>query len=163
MTGSVRTGQGSLVSRPDIVLQDLAISVGCSVARLHGDIEGKSRVLGDIAETLTSPAWASAQDAIVAGGCHVVSEVARTASGNTEGGQRQPCSKECGGGRRFCDALASALIGGDAESARSCLDDFAERIRFSDSVRHDGILHFATYICLGFEEQALSHPDRDAT
>ena len=163
MSKSFRVIEALSPSPTDLALQALAIDVGASVARLSSDAGKAKSHLGQVVDDLTTSAWLSAADPIVAGGSHVVYEVARTASGRSGGGQTLPCSKECSEGkRRFCDTLATTLLTNGAEAARLCLDDFAERIRCVESLRHTAILHFATYLCLGFEDQAQSDTASEA-
>lgn len=134
-------------------LQMLAIDVGAALERLPTRAEESRTCLRKIVDRLDSGSLLKSNDPFVAGGSHLVHEVARAAARLEPSETMSPCSRECAGsGGRFCDAVAVALCSGKIDAARGLLDDFANKIRGDDLPRHEAILHYATYLCLGFEE-----------
>jgi hypothetical protein len=141
------------VDAPTKALQILAVELGGRLAEANRTNRDDCGSINRIMDVITTKSWPSSDDAVVSGGAHILYEISKQLCGGGE--KSTPCSRYCSEeSGRFCDLLASDLARDDQQSARDRLDYFADKTRGSASARFDAILHYATYVCLGYETRA---------
>ena len=125
-------------------LQVLALQCGEAIAHLTaGDVEARSQ-LGSIANQTRI---LSVHDCVSEGGVHAVSEIASAAT--------LSCAAASGAGdsqstTRACVQIGQALASADLGHAQARLTNLAQESFGDRTPRVEGILHYASYVLLGF-------------